>query len=118
LTRPGNETFVLACLHEFAEGVVPGRVPFDWVWLKGNMKNILPYVEKFRKKLSDQDMIKFLRRERSFYFPLWGFSHLPFCKRSRDGTSGRFTSGVPKEGGGTRASVGCMKAVNEADDHE
>jgi len=57
------------------------------------MKNILPFFEKSSKKISvDQDMIKFLRRERSFYFPQWGFSNLSFCKSSRDGTSGRFTS--------------------------
>jgi len=88
--------------------------------LKGYMKNILPFVEKSRKKLAaDQDMIKFLRRERGFYFVQWGFSHLPFCKRSRDGTTGRFTSGVSMEDAGVRASpFRSMEAVNEADDHE
>jgi len=110
----------LACLHEVAEGVLPGGVPFDWDRLKDNMKNILPFVEKSRKKLAtDQDMIKFLRRERSIYFGQWGLSHLPFCKRSRDGTTGRFTSGYSMEGAGIRASpFGSMEAVNEADDHE
>ena len=83
------------------------------------MKNILPFVEKSTKKLAaDQDMIKFLRRERSIYFAQWGFSHLHFCKRSRDGTTGRFTSGVSMEGVGVRASpFGSIKAVNEAVDH-
>ena len=109
----------MACLHEVAEGVLPGRVPFDWDRLKDNMKNILPFVEKSRKKLAtDQDMIKFLRRERSIYFGQWGLSHLPFCKRSRDGTTGRFTSGASMEGAVVGASFGSMEAVNEADDHE
>ena len=117
-TRPGNEAFVLACLHEVGEGVVPGRVPFDWDRLKGNMKNILPFVEKSRKKLAaDQDMIKFLRRERSNYFTQWGLSNLPPCKRLRDGT-GRFTSGASMEGAVVGASFGSMEAVNEEDDHE
>ena len=118
MTRPGNEAFILACLHEVAEGVVPGRVPFDWDRLKGNMKNILPFVENSRKKLSaDQDMIKFLRRERSFYFAQWGLSNLPPCKRARDDATGRFSSGVSMEGAGSRGR-GSMEEVNEADDRE
>jgi len=63
-TRPGNETFILACPLEVAEGVVPERrVPLDWDRLKGNVKKEShPLVEKSRKQLSaDQDMIKFLR---------------------------------------------------------
>jgi len=87
--------------------------------LKGNMKNILPFIEKSRKKLSaDQDMIKFLRRVRSFYFARWGLSNHPFCERSRDGTTVRFTFGVSMKGAGTRATLGSIEAVNEADDHE
>ena len=111
---------MLACLHEVGEGVVPGRVPFDWDRLKGNMKNILPFVEKSRKKLAaDQDMIKFLSRERSICFTQWGLSNLLPCKRLRDGTTGRFTSGVSMEDAGVRASpFRSMEAVNEADDHE
>jgi len=113
LTRPGNETLVLACLHEVAEGVVPGKVPLDWDRLKGNMKNILPFVEKSRKKLAvDQDMIKLLRRERSIYFAQRGFSNLPPRKWNR------FNSGVSMEGAGVRASFGALEAVNEADDHD
>jgi len=92
-TRPGNEASILACLHEVGEGVVPERVPFDRDRLKCNIKKILPFVENIRKKLSaEQDMIKFLRREKGFYFPLWGLCDLPPCKRARDDTTGRFSS--------------------------
>ena len=71
-----------------------------------------------RKKLSaDQDMIKFLRQERSFYFAQWGLSNLPLCKRARDDATGRFSSGVSMEGAGTRG-LGSMEEVNEADDRE
>ena len=119
MTRPGNEAFILACLHEVAEGLVPGRVPFDWDRLKGNMKNILPFVENSRKKLSaDQDMIKFLRRERSFYFAQWGLSNLPPCKRARDDATGRFSCGVSMEGAAGTRGLGSMEEVNEADDRE
>jgi len=119
LTRPGNEAFILACLHEVAEGLVPGRVPFDWDRLKGNMKNILPFVENSRKKLSaDQDMIKFLRRERSFYFAQWGLSNLPPCKRARDDATGRFSCGVSMESAAGTRGLGSMEEVNEADDRE
>ena len=119
-TRPGNEAFVFACRHEIAEGVVPGRVPFDCDRLKGNMKNVLAFVEKSRKRLAaDQDMIKFLRRERTLYFARGVFSNYSFSKRSRDGTTGRFTSGaVSMEGARTRATLGSMEAVNQADDQE
>jgi len=91
LTRPGNEALILACLHVVAEGVVLGRVPLDWDRLKCNIMKILPFVENFRKKLlADQEMIKFLRRERSFYFAPWGLSNLPPGKRAHDETTGRF----------------------------
>jgi len=63
-------------------------------------------------------MIKFLRRERSIYFAQWGLSDLPPCKRLRDGTTGRFTSGASMEGAGVRASFGSMEAVNEKDDYD
>jgi len=97
--------------------VLRGKVPFDWDRLKGYVEKILPFAEKSRKKLSaDQDTIKFLRRERSFYFPQRGFSNnLPFCERSRDGITGRFTPAVSMEGAGTRTSIGSMEAVNEAE---
>ena len=118
MTRPGNEALILACLHVVAEGVVPGRVPFDWDRLKCNIKEILPFVENSKKKLSvDQDMIKFLRRERSFYFAQWGLINLPPCKRARDDTTGRFSSGVSMEGAETR-DLGSMEEVNEAGDRE
>ena len=94
-------------------------MPFDWDRLKGNMKNILPFVEKSRKKLAaDQDMIKFLCRERSIYFAQWSLSNLPPCKRLRDVTTGRFTSGASMEVAVVGASFGSMEAVNKDDDHE
>ena len=62
-------------------------------------------------------MIKFLRRERSFYFAQWGLSNLTPCKRARDDATGRFCSGVSTEGAGTRG-LGSMEEVNEADDRE
>ena len=76
-TRPGNETLILACLHEVAEGVVPGRVPFDWDRLKGNMQNILPLLRS--PESYDQDMIKFLRREKSFISRHWVLAIVPFA---------------------------------------
>ena len=51
LPRPDNEAFLLACLHEVTEGVIPGRVPFALDRLKGNIKNIFLFVEKSRNKL-------------------------------------------------------------------
>jgi len=95
----------------------PGEcVPFNGDRLKGNMKRILPLVEKSRKKLFvDQDKIQ--SRE-ELLFPSMGYdSLLPFCKRSRTGFTGRFTSGNSMEGAGTIA-LGSMEAVNEADDRE
>jgi len=50
--RPGVETFILACLHKVAEGVVSEKLKFDWDRLKGYMKKILPFAEMSRKKLS------------------------------------------------------------------
>jgi len=118
LTRPGNEAFILACLPEVAEELFPGRIPHDWDRLKDDIKDILPFVEYSRKELSaDQDLIKFLRRQRTFYFAQWGLSNIPPCKRARDDTTSRFSSGVSMEVAGTRG-LGFMEELNEVDDRE